>query len=90
MRRARNKQHAQVLANALDQRDRVIVGGGDLAVELIDGELDDVFAAPWQIEIERVISSPATAVSVAISSPLTRTVTFTGPPGDAAPSSLTR
>jgi hypothetical protein len=55
MRRARNKQHAQVLANALDQRDRVIVGGGDLAVELIDGELDDVLAAPWQIEIKRCL-----------------------------------
>ena len=52
MRGAGDQQHTQVFANAFNQRDSVVVGGGDLAIEFADRKFDDVLAAARQLEVE--------------------------------------
>ena len=44
MRLAGDQQHAQILADAVDQRDGAVVGVGQLAVGAVDRQLDDVAA----------------------------------------------
>src|SRR5690606_35125421 len=52
---AGDQQHAQVLADALDDVDRTVVGRGDLAVERVDLELQDIVAAARYREAQRLL-----------------------------------
>ncbi len=52
MRLTGDEQHTQVLANALDDMDGAVVGGGDFARQLGDGEFHHVVAAARNLEGE--------------------------------------
>src|SRR6185503_17046056 len=50
---AGNEQHAQILADAVDQRDGAVVGVGQFARHGVDGELDDVAAGGRDRHLQR-------------------------------------
>jgi hypothetical protein len=57
VRLAGDEQHAQVLANALDDMDGAVVGRGDLAFDRLDLEFEDVVAAARHGEAERLFGA---------------------------------
>ncbi len=64
MRFARNQQHAQVLADAVENGDGAVVGVGEFALGLVDGQFDDVAAGVAESVRSSGISWPIAARSI--------------------------
>ena len=53
MRLAGDEQHAQILADAVEDGDGAVVGVGDLALGLVDRQFDDVAPGVGDDDLER-------------------------------------